>query len=91
MPIGPAHGARGEEADADAATLAQQQAARALLSSGQALFLPVTVIEALPNRITQIKSADSDGYRALQVAAQRVRKGFRNPFHWGGWILYGAP
>ena len=36
-----------EEADADAATLAQQQAARALLSSGQALFLPVTVIEEL--------------------------------------------
>jgi predicted nucleic-acid-binding protein len=36
-----------EEADADAATLAQQQAARDLLSSGQALFLPVTVIEEL--------------------------------------------
>lgn len=36
-----------EEADADAATLEQQQAARALLSSGQALFLPVTVIEEL--------------------------------------------
>jgi predicted nucleic-acid-binding protein len=36
-----------DEADADAATLAQQQAARALLSSGQALFLPVTVIEEL--------------------------------------------
>jgi predicted nucleic-acid-binding protein len=36
-----------EEADADAATLGQQQAARALLSSGQALFLPVTVIEEL--------------------------------------------
>jgi predicted nucleic-acid-binding protein len=36
-----------DEADADAATLEQQQAARALLSSGQALFLPVTVIEEL--------------------------------------------
>jgi predicted nucleic-acid-binding protein len=36
-----------EEADADAATLGQQQAARALLSSGEALFLPVTVIEEL--------------------------------------------
>lgn len=36
-----------EEADADAATLEQQQAARALLSSGEALFLPVTVIEEL--------------------------------------------
>ncbi len=29
--------------------------------------VPVTVIEALPNRITQVKSADTDGYRALQV------------------------
>jgi large subunit ribosomal protein L3 len=29
--------------------------------------VPVTVIEALPNRVTQVKSADSDGYRALQV------------------------
>jgi large subunit ribosomal protein L3 len=30
--------------------------------------VPVTVIEALPNRITQIKTADTDGYRAVQVA-----------------------
>ena len=29
--------------------------------------IPVTVIEALPNRISQLKSADSDGYRAVQV------------------------
>jgi large subunit ribosomal protein L3 len=29
--------------------------------------VPVTVIEALPNRITQIKSAVNDGYRAVQV------------------------
>lgn len=36
-----------EEADADAATLGQQQAARTLLCSGQMLFLPVTVIEEL--------------------------------------------
>ena len=44
-----------EEADADAATLAQQQAARALLSSGQTLFLPVTVIEELAKRL-ELKS-----------------------------------
>jgi large subunit ribosomal protein L3 len=30
--------------------------------------VPVTVIEALPNRVTQVKTADSDGYRALQVS-----------------------
>jgi large subunit ribosomal protein L3 len=30
--------------------------------------VPVTVIEALPNRVTQVKAAESDGYRAVQVA-----------------------
>jgi large subunit ribosomal protein L3 len=29
--------------------------------------IPVTVIDASPNRVTQVKSEDSDGYRALQV------------------------
>src|SRR5690606_40842550 len=29
--------------------------------------IPVTLIEATPNRITQIKSVDSDGYSAVQV------------------------
>ncbi|HET6725506.1 MAG TPA: 50S ribosomal protein L3 [Gammaproteobacteria bacterium] len=29
--------------------------------------IPVTVIEVEPNRISQIKSADADGYRAVQV------------------------
>src|SRR5688500_12768283 len=30
--------------------------------------VPVTVIEALPNRVTQVKAAESDGYRAVQDA-----------------------
>jgi len=38
--------------------------------------IPVTVIEAQPNRITQVKTVDSDGYRALQVTA-----GSRKPSH----------
>jgi large subunit ribosomal protein L3 len=29
--------------------------------------VPVTVVEALPNRITQIKNEKTDGYRAVQV------------------------
>jgi large subunit ribosomal protein L3 len=29
--------------------------------------VPVTVVEVLPNRVTQVKSAGSDGYRAVQV------------------------
>lgn len=31
--------------------------------------VPVTVIEATPNRITQIKTGDTDGYSAIQVTA----------------------
>ena len=31
--------------------------------------IPVTVIEAQPNRITQVKTVENDGYRALQVSA----------------------
>ena len=31
--------------------------------------IPVTVIEAQPNRITQVKTVEADGYRALQVCA----------------------
>ena len=38
--------------------------------------VPVTVIEAQPNRITQVKTVETDGYRALQVTA-----GERKPSH----------
>ena len=31
--------------------------------------VPVTVVEVSPNRVTQIKEVDSDGYRAVQVTA----------------------
>ncbi len=33
--------------------------------------IPVTVIEAQPNQITQVKTVETDGYSALQVAAGR--------------------
>jgi len=41
--------------------------------------IPVTVIEVEPNRVTQVKTVESDGYRALQVTtgtrrASRVKK-----------------
>jgi large subunit ribosomal protein L3 len=41
--------------------------------------VPVTVVEALPNRITQLRTADVDGYEAIQVTtgsrkASRVSK-----------------
>ena len=35
--------------------------------------IPVTVIEALPNRISQLKTADRDGYRAVQVTVGAVK------------------
>ncbi|WP_116366774.1 50S ribosomal protein L3 [Parahaliea mediterranea] len=31
--------------------------------------IPVTVVEIAPNRVTQIKELESDGYRAIQVTA----------------------
>ena len=36
--------------------------------------VPVTVIEATPNRITQIKTGDTDGYSAIQVTAGDVKQ-----------------
>ena len=35
--------------------------------------VPVTVIEVEPNRVTLVKDADSDGYRAVQVTAGACR------------------
>ncbi len=35
--------------------------------------IPVTVIEATPNRITQMKSEESDGYVAIQVTTGSVK------------------
>ena len=35
--------------------------------------VPVTVIEALPNRVAQVKTADTDGYRAVQVSFGQQR------------------
>jgi len=37
--------------------------------------VPVTVLEVVPNRITQIKSAERDGYRAVQVTVGTRRPG----------------
>ena len=36
--------------------------------------IPVTVIEAQPNRVTQVKTVEIDGYRALQVSAGTVKR-----------------
>lgn len=51
--------------------------------------VPVTVVEVSPNRVTQIKDADSDGYRAIQVTtgtrrATRVTKPMAGHFKKAG-------
>ncbi|MGB5518661.1 MAG: 50S ribosomal protein L3 [Gammaproteobacteria bacterium] len=47
--------------------------------------IPVSVVEVLPNRITQIKTTDTDGYQAVQVTtgsrrASRVTKSMAGHF-----------
>src|SRR5690554_7259076 len=48
---------------------------RIFTEDGQAL--PVTVIEVEPNRITQLKTLENDGYRAVQVTVGSDRKSTR--------------
>jgi large subunit ribosomal protein L3 len=40
--------------------------------------VPVTVIEVSPNRVTQVKSDDSDGYRSIQVTFGQRRANLVN-------------
>ena len=35
--------------------------------------VPVTVIEVSPNRVTQVKNEDTDGYRSIQVTIGQRR------------------
>ena len=44
---------------------------RIFTESGESV--PVTVIEALPNRVTTLKTPERDGYRAVQVTVGSVR------------------
>ncbi|WP_029406734.1 50S ribosomal protein L3 [Thiomicrorhabdus sp. Milos-T2] len=41
----------------------------------EGISTPVTVVEVSPNRITQIKTLESDGYSAIQVTAGSVHAG----------------
>ncbi len=52
--------------------------------------IPVTVIDVTPNRITQIKNLESDGYCALQItaghkAASRLNKPMTGHFRKAEW------
>jgi large subunit ribosomal protein L3 len=53
--------------------------------TAEGVSIPVTVVEITPNRVTQIKEIDSDGYRAIQVTrgsrkASRVSKSLAGQF-----------
>ena len=45
---------------------------RVFMEDGQSV--PVTVISAAPNRVTQVKNADDDGYNAIQVTFGSVKQ-----------------
>jgi len=45
---------------------------RLFLETGESI--PVTVVEVLPNRITRIKTTQSDGYCAAQVTTGGVHR-----------------
>jgi large subunit ribosomal protein L3 len=44
----------------------------------QGAGIPVTVVEVSPNRITQVKTVEADGYRALQVTLGNKRTSLLN-------------
>ena len=44
---------------------------RVFTAAGESI--PVTVIECTPNRVTQVKSTETDGYRAVQVTVGEVK------------------
>ena len=56
-----------------------------MIGTEEGASVPVTVIEIAPNWVTQIKTQDNDGYRALQVAtgkanSKRVTKAMSGHF-----------
>ncbi len=53
--------------------------------------IPVTVIEAEPNRVTQIKTADKDGYTAIQVTAGSVKQSHVSKPEGGHFAKAGTP
>ena len=49
---------------------------RIFTESGESV--PVTLIEATPNRVVQVKTLESDGYAAIQVTAGAKRAALLN-------------
>ncbi|MFC4729766.1 50S ribosomal protein L3 [Coralloluteibacterium thermophilus] len=55
-----------------------RKAGMSRLFTEEGVSIPVTLIEASPNRITQIKTVETDGYSAIQVTAGSKRAALVN-------------
>lgn len=52
--------------------------------------VPVTVIEVAPNRVTQVRDVDTDGYRAIQVTAGSRRQSLLSKAEVGHFAKHGV-
>ena len=50
------------------------------------ISIPVTVLEVVPNRVTQIKTIENDGYHAMQVTYGSVKPSKLNKATTGHYI-----
>jgi large subunit ribosomal protein L3 len=54
-------------------------------------LVPVTVVEAAPNTVTQIKTTETDGYNAVQIGYQDLKESRANNPTKGHFEKWGAP
>ena len=54
-------------------------------------MIPVTVIEARPNRVVQIKTKETDGYRAVQIGYMDLKENRANKPTKGHFAKWGTP
>ena len=52
--------------------------------------IPVTVVEALPNKVTLVRTQERDGYRAVQVTTGQARPGKLSKSELGHFAKHGA-
>jgi large subunit ribosomal protein L3 len=61
------------EADKMAIGLVGRKCGMTQIFTDEGVAIPVTVIEVEPNRVTQLKTLETDGYRAIQVTTGKRR------------------
>ncbi|MCL2493956.1 MAG: 50S ribosomal protein L3, partial [Clostridiales bacterium] len=57
----------------------------------EGVVIPVTVIEAAPNIVVQVKTAETDGYDAVQLGYAELKEGRANKPTKGHFAKWGAP